>query len=206
MKAIAPLLVYLAVGIGMFQLHSAWGALLGFHLAIVVSLLWARPNIPVAILFKSTNIKWILLSVLLSGSSGLGLYFLWAYFGTVTDLSAQIESLGLTPATWPGFITYFALVNPLLEEYFWRGYLGNPTSKFYIYDLIYAGFHALVLMGKVPGYSIVFALMGLTFVGWFWRQVAREDRGLLAPVLGHMAADFTILLAVFWRVSSSTNL
>jgi len=200
MKTIAPLLVYLAVGIGMFQLHSAWGALLGFHLAIIFSLWWARPTIPIAILFRSTNIKWIILSVLMCGSSGLGLYFLWAYFGSATDLSAQIASLGLTPTTWPGFIAYFALVNPLLEEYFWRGYLGDPTSKFYIYDSIYAGFHALVLIGKAPGYSIVFALLGLTFAGWFWRQVAREDRGLLAPVLGHMAADFTILLAVFWSV------
>jgi membrane protease YdiL (CAAX protease family) len=200
MKAIAPLLVYLAVGIGMFQLQSAWGALLGFHLAIVFSLWWAKPTIPIAVLFRSTNIKWILLSVLLCGSSGMGLYFLWAYFGSVTDISTQIESLGLTPTTWPGFIAYFALVNPLLEEYFWRGYLGDLTSEFYIYDLIYAGFHALVLMGKVPGYSIVFALMGLTFAGWFWRQIAREDRGLLAPVLGHMAADFTILVVVFLRV------
>ncbi|HZJ23807.1 MAG TPA: hypothetical protein VFD54_10895, partial [Anaerolineales bacterium] len=65
MKTIAPLLVYLAVGIGMFQLHSAWGALLGFHLAIIFSLWWAKPTIPIAILFRSTNIKWIILSVLM---------------------------------------------------------------------------------------------------------------------------------------------
>ena len=173
MKSIAALLAYLAVSIGMFQLHSAWGALLGFHVVIVVSLLWVRPNIPIAVLFKSTNIKWIFLSVLLCGSSGLGLYFLWAYF---------------------------ALVNPMLEEYFWRRYMGNPTNGFYIYDLIYAGYHALVLIGKVPMHAIIFALTVLTFAGWLWRQVAREDRGLLAPVLGHMAADFTILVAVFWRI------
>jgi hypothetical protein len=200
MKSIAPLLVYLAVGIGMFRLKSAWGALLGFHLAIIVSLLWVRPNIPITVLFKSTNIKWILLSVLLCGSSGLALYFLWAYFGPANDLSVQIESLGLTLTTLPGFIAYFALINPLLEEYFWRGYMGNPKNGFYIYDLIYAGYHALVLIGKVPGYLIIFALMGLTFAGWLWRQIAREDRGLLAPVLGHMAADFTILVVVFLRI------
>ena len=200
MKSIVALLAYFAVGMGMFQLHNAWGALLGFHIVIVVSLLWVRPNIPIAILFKSTNIKWILLSVLLCGSSGLGLHFLWAYFGSATDLPAQIESLGLTPATWPGFIAYFALVNPLLEEYFWRGYLGDPTNGFYIYDLIYAGYHALVLIGKVPMHSIIFALTGLTFAGWLWRQVAREDRGLFAPVLSHMAADFTILVAILWRL------
>ncbi|MDQ3004678.1 MAG: CPBP family glutamic-type intramembrane protease, partial [Chloroflexota bacterium] len=114
--------------------------------------------------------------------------------------SAQIESLGLTSTSWPGFIAYFALVNPLLEEFFWRGFLGNPANGVYIYDLIYAGFHALLLIGKVPIYSIIFALTVLTFAGWLWRQIAREDRGLLAPVLGHMAADFTILLAVFWKL------
>ena len=200
MKSIAPMLAYLAVGIGLIQVHNAWGALLGFHLVIVVSLLWVRPNIPITVLFKSTNIKWILLSVLLCGSSGLALYFLWAYFGPANDLTAQVESLGLTSSTWPGFIAYFALVNPLMEEYFWRGYMGDPTNGFYIYDLIYAGFHALILIGKVPISSIIFALTVLTFAGWLWRQVAREDCGLLAPVLGHMAADFTILVAIFWRV------
>ncbi|HVF25169.1 MAG TPA: CPBP family glutamic-type intramembrane protease [Anaerolineales bacterium] len=200
MKLIAPLLAYLAVAIGMFQLHSAWAALLGFHLAIIFSLWWAKPTIPIAALFRSTNIKWIILSVLLCGSSGPGLYFLWENFGTTSDLAAQIETLGLTPASWPGFIAYFVLVNPLLEEYFWRGYLGSRANGLYIYDLIYAGFHTLLLIGKVPIYSIIFALTVLTFAGWLWRQIAREDRGLLAPVLGHMAADFTILLAVFWKV------
>ena len=199
MKFIAPLLAYLAVGIGMFQLHSAWGALLGFHLVILFSLLWVRPNIPITALFRSTNIKWILLSVLLCGSSGPGLYFLWDYFEPVADLPTQIESLGLTSSTWPGFIAYFALVNPLLEEFFWRGYLGSVANGFYMYDLIYAGFHALILIGKVPIHSVIFALTLLTFAGWLWRQIAREDHGLLAPVLGHMAADFTILLAVFWK-------
>jgi len=200
MKSIAALLAYLAVGIGMFQLHSAWGALLGFHLVIVVSLLWVRPHIPIAVLFKSTNIKWILFSILLCGSSGLSLYFLWDYFEPANDMSVQIESLGLTLTTLPGFIAYFALVNPLLEEYFWRGYMGNPTNGFYIYDLIYAGYHALVLIGKVPIHAIIFALIGLTFAGWFWRQIAREDHGLLAPVMGHIAADFTILLVIFWKL------
>jgi hypothetical protein len=43
----------------------------------------------------------------------------------------------------------------------------------------------------------LFALTLLVLAGWFWRQIYREDKGLLAPALGHMAADFTILLAVY---------
>ena len=197
MKWLAPALAYLAVGLGLFVFHSAWGALVGFHVVIVVSLLIARPNIPITFLLKSTNLKWTFLSFLLCGSGGVALYFLWDVFKVASDLPAQVAALGLNSATWPAFIAYFALVNPFIEEYFWRGYLGNPTKSLHLYDFIYSGFHGLILIGKVQSYSIIFGLSVLVFAGWLWRQIAREDHGLLAPTLGHMAADFTILMAVY---------
>ena len=197
MKWIAPTLAYLAVGVGLFLFHSAWGALVGFHVAIIISLLIARPNIPVTVLFKSTNLKWVLLSVLLCGSSGISLYFLWDTFRFANDLPAQVTALGLNSSNWLTFIAYFAIVNPFVEEYFWRGFFGNPTKSLYVYDFIYSGFHALILIGKVHTYSIIFGLSVLVFAGWLWRQIAREDHGLLAAVIGHMVADFTILMAVY---------
>lgn len=200
MKWIAPALAYLAVGVGLFQFQSAWGALMAFHGAILVSLLVARPNIPLKTLFRTNNFKWILLSVLLCGSSGFTLYFLWNYFGFASDLPAQVESLGLDRSNWVPFIIYFTLVNPLIEEYFWRGYLGSDTLAPYISDFLYSGFHGLVLMNKVQSGSIFFGLAMLVLAGWFWRQIAREDKGLLAPVLGHMSADLAILLAVYWKL------
>lgn len=200
MKWIAPTLAYLAVGLGIFQFHSAWGALVGFHIAIVLSLFIARPNIPFSILLKNTKIKWIALSILLCGSSGIALYFLWGQFGFAGDLPAQVESLDLTSSTWIPFIAYFALVNPWIEEYFWRGYLGSETKMLHGSDFVYSGFHAMILIGKVQTSSIVFGLSMLVLAGWFWRQLLREDHGLLAPVLGHMAADFTILMAVYLKV------
>jgi uncharacterized membrane protein len=98
------------------------------------------------------------------------------------------------------FIAYFTLVNSFVEEYFWRGYLGSKTKSLHSSDFLYAGFHALILVNKVHTYSIIFALATLVLAGWFWRQIAREDEGLFAPVLGHMAADFTILLTVYKMV------
>jgi hypothetical protein len=198
MKWLSPILASLAIWIGLFWLHSAWGALLGFQVVIIISLLIHRPNIPIASLLKSKNIKWIILSVLLCGSSGIILYFLWPVFGVADDLPAQLQSLGLTSFTWPAFIAYFSLVNPLIEEYFWRGFLGSSSKKLHTNDLVYAGYHALVLWGKVHPFSIIFAVTILTLIGWSWRQIAREDDGLFAPVLGHMAADFSIMLCVCW--------
>lgn len=196
MKWIAPSLAYLAVGLGLLVFHSAWGALLGFHAAILVSLLVAKPDIPLNTLLASKNFKWIILSVLLCGASGLVLYLRWDAFGFAGDLSAQVALLGLSPSNWPIFIAYFASVNPFVEEYFWRGYLGDKTKSLHTSDYLYAGFHGLILIGRVRTGSIIFGLGALVLAGWFWRQVSREDNGLLAAVLGHMAADLTILVTV----------
>lgn len=200
MKWIAPLSAYLAVIIGLFWFHHAWGALLGFHLAMIISLLFAKPNLPVTVLFKTTHKKWTIFSILLCGSSGVGLYFLWPLFGIVKDVSEQTMSLGLNPGNWLFFIAYFSLVNPFLEEYFWRGYLGSATHGFYRYDAIFAGYHVLILIGKAHMLSIMYCVAVLTFAGWLWRQIARKDDGLLAPALGHMAADFMISVAIYLRI------
>jgi len=200
MKWFMPILPYLAVGLGLFWFHNGWITLLGFHLGILISLLLAKPDLSIKLLFKSNNIRWVILSILLCGSSGVSLYFLWNSFGMRSDLPVQLESYGLTRATWPLFITYFVLVNPFVEEYFWRGHLGSPTKNVFPSDFAYAGFHGLVLMGKTHTSTIIYSLIVLILAGWFWRQIARDDQGLLAAVLGHMAADFTILMAVYWRV------
>ena len=200
MKWFTPVLPYLAVAIGLLWFQHAFLALLGFHFAILLCLLLAKSSIPVKILFQSKDIRWVVLNILLCGSSGISLYLLWSYFGVITDLPARIESLGLTRSTWPWFITYFALVNPWIEEYFWRGYLGSSTRRLYPSDFLYAGFHGLILMGKMQAGLVLYSLGVLALAGWFWRQLACLNEGLLASVLGHMAADFTILMAVFWRL------
>jgi hypothetical protein len=197
MKWLTPLLPYAAVGIGIFLFHSAWTALLGFHLAILLAVLLLRPALPVKTLCESSRVRWVVLSTIFSGSGGILLYILWSIFGIVSDFSGHVEALGLNSSSWIAFIGYFVLVNPFLEEYFWRGALGSPTKNLHLSDFVYAGFHALVLAGNMPVVSIVFGLAMLVLAGWFWRQIAREDGGLLAPVLGHMAADLTILVTIY---------
>ena len=202
MKWIASILVYSAVGLGLFLFRNAWTALLIFHLAILISLIIARPNLPVKTLITSNNIKWILMNILLCGSSGVILYFLWDRFGIAQDVSSYAEAVGLNQSHWIPFIAYFTLVNPWVEEYFWRGYLGSTSSNFSISDFVYAGFHGLVLLNKVQAEMILYSLVVLALAGWFWRQIFRADRGLLAPVLGHMAADFSILMAIYSSLRS----
>jgi len=197
-KWLAPILPYLALWAGLFFFKSAWFTLVGFHISILLVLAFARPNVPVALLFKSKYPKWILFSVLFCSTSGMGLYLLWDVFCVATDLPTQLQSIGLNSATWFWFIAYFSLVNPFVEEYFWRGVLGSSTKKLHIGDVIYAGYHALVLLGRVHPLSILLAIAILISAGWLWRQISRLDEGLLAAVFGHAVADFSILIVIHW--------
>src|SRR5258707_1082341 len=47
---------------------------------------------------------WKLLSILLCGSSGATLYFLWDKFGFANDLPIQVKALGKNSSMWPLFI------------------------------------------------------------------------------------------------------
>jgi membrane protease YdiL (CAAX protease family) len=197
MKLFAPLMVYGGVILGLFFFRNAWAALLTFHLAIIISVLIAKPDMPLKILVTGRNLKWTLLTVILCGSTGVTLSFFWDKFGISRDIATSVETMGLTRLSWIPFIVYFTLVNPILEEYFWRVYLGSKSTNFAASDFWYAGFHGLILIDKVRTDMIVYSLAVLVLAGWFWRQIARIDGGLRAPLLGHMAADFSILTAVY---------
>lgn len=198
-KWLALILPYLAVWAGLFLFKNAWLTLIGFHLAILLTVLVLHSDLSVNIIFKSKYKKWIAASVILCGISGINLYFFWDVFGVVDDLPAQLESLGLNSSSWLPFIAYFSLVNPFVEEYFWRGFLGSETKNPYIGDLIFAGYHAIILWGRIQPPVILFALVFLVTASWLWRQICRKDEGLLASVLGHMAADFTILICIMLK-------
>ena len=197
-KWLAPLPAYLAVWAGLFLFHSAWVALLGFHAGILLALAILRPGLPVNILFKGNDLKRTLRDMIFCCTSGGALYFLWNHIGVAEDLPAQLQSLGLNSSSWLAFITYFTLVNPIVEEYFWRGVFRDHSTKLTLTDLIYAGYHVIVLWDKINPISIVIAVMILVSAGWLWRQIEREEQGLLAPVLGHLAADFSILMTIYF--------
>jgi hypothetical protein len=201
MNRLAPVLAYAAVAAGLFWAQSAWGALIGFHLAMLAALWFDRSNLPpFFILFKSRRRRgWIVSNLLVGAAGGLGLYLLWPWLGIAPDLAAQLDALGLTRSTWPVFIAYFALVNPWIEEYFWRGYLGLPSKQLIPMDCVFAGYHAMLLVGRASLPALALALSSLVFGGWLWRQSRREDEGLLTAALSHMLADLGILLAVYWR-------
>ncbi len=198
LRRLAPLVPYIAVSLGLFVVHSAWAALVGYHLLMAACLTFSGAWTGQLRKFRAPGrLGWIVLVMLVGLAGGLGLYFLWPIYGIIPDLGAQLLPLGLNPVSWPFFIIYFSLVNPWLEEIFWRGWLGSQSLKLELNDLFFAGFHLLVIGGYVRWPSMLFVLLTLTGVGWFWRQVTRRERSLLPASLSHLVADAAILVAVY---------
>lgn len=191
------ILPYLAVYWGILTLRSAWGALIGFHLALLPLLLSNQERThPLLAPISTRN----LIPVAFAGlSAGLGLWLIWPLTGIPPDYPARVEALGLRQDTWLPFIIYFTLINPFLEETYWRGILGSDSRLPQPVDFLFAGYHIVIIaLFASPPWSLLGFLI-LAGAGWLWRQISRQTKSLLPAALFHMLADFSILAVLYLK-------
>lgn len=191
------ILPYLTVAFEMMILRSAWGALIGFHLGLIPLLLsnWKRTHPLLAPISLP-----VLIPVAFAGlAAGIGLWLAWPLMEIPVDFPARISALGLRKDTWLPFITYFTLVNPFLEEIYWRGILGSDSCLPQPVDFLFAGYHIIIMALFVTPLWVLIGFLILTGVGWLWRQVSRHTKSLLPAALFHMLADFSILIVLYLK-------
>jgi hypothetical protein len=180
----------------MTTLQNAWVALIGFHAGLLpVVILYRRMLLPR--LFAPVS-KVALFMVASSGLlAGVILVLLWPFLGISSGFAARLAALGLSEAVWLPFILYFTLINPWLEEAYWRIILFSPSHFLAPVDFLFAGYHLIILSLFL---SIYWSLLGFTILvlaGWFWRQISRYTDSLLPAVFAHTLADLSILLVLF---------
>jgi membrane protease YdiL (CAAX protease family) len=184
------------VFLGIIVLQNAWGALIGFHIGLLPVVI---PNWKgISRSFRSPVSRNILWSVSASGlSAGIGLWLVWTIVGIPIDFRIKMASLGLDGVIWPLFILYFTLVNPWLEEAYWRYYLMSPSRFPALVDFLFAGYHIIILSKFVGPAWMLITFVILSFAAWFWRQISRYTQSLMPAVLAHMMADLSLLIAIY---------
>lgn len=193
-----PLIPYITIGIGLLLLRNAWIAILSYHLSMIVILLFAGKNISFRQIYKIGNYKILIAAAVMGGTGGLCLYLLWPLLSIPGDITLYLENIGLTTEAWPYFIAYFILINPWVEEYYWRGYLGSNSKGITINDLLFSGYHIVVLAGKINVIWLTTVFVVLLLVAWFWRQADRRNQGLAASVASHIAADISVIITIYF--------
>jgi hypothetical protein len=191
---------YLAVWLGLYLFHSGWAAILGYHAGIILLVTLAKAWPKLSDFHPNAPMWKVALFALTGLSAGVVVYFLWPFVYVSPAFSDALLDWGLTPRVWPVFILYSGLVNPWLEEIFWRGWLGSAATHPIWQDFIFGGFHLVILAPFISLFWMAIALLILAFSGWLWRQVDRVEQSMLATSLFHMAADVSILLVVWSTV------
>jgi membrane protease YdiL (CAAX protease family) len=135
-------------------------------------------------------------------ASGPALYLTYPFFtGGDQPLGPVLGRLGLSGAPWLAFMVYYTLVNPFIEEWYWRGVLGSESRLPVASDVAFAGYHAVVLVAFIPAYWAALTAASLTGAAWLWRQLAARAGGLLVPVATHLLADLSVIVAA-WAIAT----
>lgn len=202
LRTLSPVLPYLGVLSGYYLLSSGWAAIGLYHLAIVVVLTasqgWSSARTLVRGRFKA-------LGFAMGGSclaSGVALYLLWplARLEGIT-LASSLTSLGLEGGAWIAFIAYYTLVNPWVEEVYWRGWYPEQLRFRVVSDLLFAGYHVFVVIRFVGSGWAVFIFLALVAAAFIWRQIAARSGGLILPVSTHLLADASVIGAAVLLMS-----
>ncbi|WP_372807347.1 type II CAAX prenyl endopeptidase Rce1 family protein [Pontiella sp.] len=193
MKPIAGLIPYVAVLVGMYGFRSAWAALLLYHAGIVACRVGRRtPN-----LFAGFKNPLTLPGVLVCAMAAPVVYFLWPWLAAREGILPEwLAHYGLTGWSWRLLIPYFSIVHPILEELHWQGMAPERSTGLCSQDLLFAGYHVLVLLQLIhwPWLFMVFGVLVGSSV--FWRWAAGRFGGLGLGILTHAAADAGVVVAV----------
>ncbi len=197
-KILAPAIPYVTIGAGLLLFHNAWLAIFGYHLGIILMVHFSRAGVPVRLIFQSRDYRLPVLAAILGGAGGMLLYVLWPMLAVPDDIELYLQSIGLNAGIWPVFLVYFVVVNPLIEEYYWRGCLVSKRQWPVLNDLWFSGYHLLVMAGNIGVIWLPVVFLVLAVAAWFWRQIDRLGEGLLPSVVSHIAGDIAVITTIYY--------
>ncbi|GAA4846357.1 hypothetical protein GCM10023310_25420 [Paenibacillus vulneris] len=115
--------------------------------------------------------------------------------------SRQEWQLGLNIGDTLGLVIVLTLVNPILEEWYWRGFLLHKLhakkSALWISSLFYSLYHGIVLL---PLFELPLSLLSCIPVfaaGMIWGWMSSKYRSLCGSILSHAMAEAGIMVLYF---------
>ena len=199
MKLLAAFVPYVAVLVGMYVFNSAWLAILLYHLGVGAFLFYRKPKNLWQRMWAGTKSPGLIPGLIGCAMAAPVVYFMWPQFAVSEFILPEwMARYGLTGWAWLLLMPYFSLVHPILEEVHWRGISPNSATGVCWQDLLFAGYHVLVLFQLIhwPWLFLVFGALAGSSVLWRWATVRSGGYGL--SILTHAAADAAVIVGVYF--------
>jgi membrane protease YdiL (CAAX protease family) len=128
--------------------------------------------------------------------------YLWVQFSNVNidDIKAMMPNWSMWTLILLGIV--FAVVNSIVEESIYRGILYDCFKGFIDSRVIVIVLQAAIFgLAHWQGFPRGVSGVALSFVyGLFLGAIRHRSHGLLAPMIVHVAADFTIFLLILGEI------
>ncbi len=197
---------YAAVGIGLYVFGSAWIAVGLYYGGAIIYIAvtgrkelmagpatWAgsRPTL------CARDRRLAIVTCGVFALAGVAAFYLWPVAARAdVDLAGFLEAMGLGGRRLAVFAVVFCLLNPAVEEVFWRGCLGDDRRRVSWIDAAFAGYHVPVLV-MVMNVGMSAAAFGiLCTASWYLRRLRHKSGGLGIGWAAHLLADVSIMTAV----------
>jgi len=193
---------YVAVVLGLYVFKNVFFALAIYYSAITFFIVTKGGKGLLRTIFSGWNSCATAGSAIVCASCGVVIFLLWPYAKLENvNLTSTLAEYGLSGATCYIFVAVATILNPFIEELFWRGCFQNESTRPALIDVFFAGYHvlALVLVIKVP--ITILAFVVLFSASWWLRFMKDKHGGLAVPYIAHLAADVSIVSGIYFLIS-----
>ncbi len=162
-------------------------------------------KIPLRLKNKKRIIKWGII-----GGFGTTLLILILFFSLkhLIDFSIIAENLaliGVTKLTYPFVALAIVLINPFIEEYFWRGFVFRGYHKYYpkiayLTGILFALHHVIMLDTWFNWWQFTIIAVALALVGVLFNWIYVKTESIYTAWFMHMLADLIIVTIGFFMV------
>jgi len=196
-KKLYPFLIpYIAVITGLYFLKNAWISILLYHVMIIAYIVATGRISGFRKIKCGWNVRLMFFSCVVSVLAGPALFAFWDLMTLKnSDPGLILTGFHLNGISWTLFIPYFCLIHPGLEEVFWRGNSEKDKVTGIFRDILFGGYHVLVLVLFIKLEWVIISFLLLTFISIMWNSISQKTHGLLIPLLSHTVTDTSIIIA-----------
>lgn len=162
--------------------------------------------LPLHLKNKKQVLKWALI-----WSLGAIIIILTAFFSLkhlidLTAISSSLALIGVTPITYPFVALAIVLINPFIEEYFWRGFVfrvfDKYTGKGYWTGILFAIHHVLIIALWFNWWQFLLVTGFLAIIGILFNWTYKKTDSIYATLITHTVADIVIVTIGYFYIFS----
>jgi uncharacterized protein len=124
----------------------------------------------------------------------------------LTTISANLATINVTKTTYPFVALAIILINPFIEEYFWRGFVFRVFDKYtnigYWTGILFALHHVIIIAGWFNWWQFILVTIFLAIVGILFNWTYKKTDSIYATWITHMIADIVIVTIGYFYIFS----